>query len=217
MAFYRYIFGKQSNELLNQRDGNLNIASVCLSYLTLECFDDYLSDEDIIKNILSGDYVLLRYAANEWLEHVRRCGQHPRPELLQGLRGIISNFVEVRKNSSQTGFENRRHANMKFQPFQKWPDIYEFLIHMDDFIWKERGGLLEQNSEYLFSVPRYFLVVALMMLIYSFHLARPRSFDDFLHRVQNPPTARNDPVPFPGSRAGLHLREIALSIRLWSI
>jgi hypothetical protein len=115
--------------------------------LSLECFDDVLSDEDIVSNILSGDYVLLRYAANEWLEHIRRCAQYLRPELLQDLRDIISNFVEVRENSFQAGIENRRHADRRFQLFQEWPDIYEFLISMDDFIWKERGGLLEQNGE----------------------------------------------------------------------
>jgi len=132
--------------------------------LSLECFDDVLSDEDIASNILSGDYVLLRYAANEWLEHIRRCAQDLRPELLQDFHDIISNFVEVRENTFQARSENHRHADRKFQPFQKWPDIYEFLIRMDDFIWKERGGLLEQNSEYLFNVPRSSVMVALLIL-----------------------------------------------------
>ena len=108
--------------------------------------------------------MLLRYAANEWLEHIRRCAQDLRPELLQDFHDIISNFVEVRENTFQARSENHRHADRKFQPFQKWPDIYEFLIRMDDFIWKERGGLLEQNSEYLFNVPRSSVMVALLIL-----------------------------------------------------
>lgn len=159
------MFGKQSNELLNQIDGNLGIASVCLSYLSLECFDDVFSDEDIASNILSGDYVLLKYAGNEWLEHIRRCAQYLRPELLQNLRDIISSFTEIRESCFfQADVENRRHADRRFQPFQEWPDIYRFLIRMDDFIWKERGGLLEQKCEYLFNVSGSSLMVTLLIL-----------------------------------------------------
>jgi hypothetical protein len=158
ITYYRYIFGKQSNELLNQIDGNLGIASVCLSFLSLECFDDVLSDENIASNILSGDYVLLRYAANEWLEHIRRCAQYLRPELLQDLRDVISNFLEIRENSFQARSKTRRTADRKFQPFQEWPDIHDFLIRMDDFIWKERGASWSRTvsicSTYLFLLSR---------------------------------------------------------------
>lgn len=159
------MFGKQSNEFLNNIDGNLGIATVCLSYLSLNCFDGVLSDEDIASNILSGDYVLLKYAANEWLEHIRRCAQHLRSELLQNLRDIVSVFTETRENYFyEADIENRRHADRRFQLFQEWPDTYEFLIRMDDFVWKERGGLLEQNSEYPVNIPGSSLMVALLML-----------------------------------------------------
>jgi hypothetical protein len=100
--------------------------------------------------------VLLKYAANEWLEHIRRCAQHLRPDLLENLRHIISTFTEVRESSFfQAESQNRYHADRRFQAFLEWPNVYEFLISMDDFIWKERGGLLEHNSEYLFSGPAH--------------------------------------------------------------
>jgi hypothetical protein len=146
----RYVFGKQSNQFLNNDDGNLGIASICLSYLSFECFNDVLSTEDIRSSILSGDYVLLTYAANEWLEHIQQCGQHLTPESLQSLRDIISTFAEVRENYFfQVDVKNHHTAKNNFQTFQRWPNIYELLIQMDSFIRKQRSGLLEQNGKCL--------------------------------------------------------------------
>jgi hypothetical protein len=147
------VFGKQSKEFLNYVDGNLGIASVCLSYLSFECFNDILSTEDIGSNILSGDYVLFTYAVDEWLEHIRQCARHLGPEPLQSLCNIVSTFAEVRENYIfQAGVKGHHAANNEFEPFQAWPNLYELLIHMDSFMRKQRSGLLEQNGRYLLGV-----------------------------------------------------------------
>lgn len=144
------MFGKQSNEFLNRVDGNLSIASVCLSYLSFECFG---STEDIESSILSGDYVLFTYAADEWLEHIRQCARHLGPEPLQSLRDILSTFAEVRENYFfQAAVKGHHAAKNEFQPFQAWPNLYELLIQMDSFVRKQRSGLLEQNGKYLLNV-----------------------------------------------------------------
>jgi len=144
------VFGKQSNEFLNRVDGNLSIASVCLSYLSFECFG---STEDIESSILSGDYVLFTYAADEWLEHIRQCARHLGPEPLQSLRDILSTFAEVRENYFfQAAVKGHHAAKNEFQPFQAWPNLYELLIQMDSFVRKQRSGLLEQNGKYLLNV-----------------------------------------------------------------
>jgi hypothetical protein len=143
------VFGKQSNEFLNHVDANLGIASVCLSYLSFECFNDALSTEDIGNNILSGDYVLFTYAADEWLEHIRQCARHLEPEPLQSLRNVLSTFAEVRENYFFQADGNGHHAaKNEFQPFQAWPNLHDLLIDMDSFMRKQRSGLLEQNGKY---------------------------------------------------------------------
>lgn len=160
------MFGKQSNEFLNNVDGNLGIASVCLSYLSFECFNDVLSTEDIGSNILSGDYVLFTYAADEWLAHIRQCARHLGPEPLQSLRDILSAFVEVRKNYlfQAAGVKGHHAAKNEFQPFQTLPNLYELLIHMDSFMRKHRSDLLEQNGKYLLDVLGSSLMGALLIL-----------------------------------------------------
>ena len=159
------MFGKQSNEFLNHVDGNLGIASVCLSYLSFECFNDVLSTEDIGSNILSGDYVLLTYAADEWLEHIRQCARHLGPEPLQSLSDILSTFAEVRENDFfQSNVEGHHAAKNEFQPLQAWPNLYELLIQMDNFMWKQRRNLLEQNGKYLLDVLCSSLMGALLTL-----------------------------------------------------
>jgi len=161
----RYVFGKQSNEFLNNADGNLGIASVCLSYLSFECFNDALSTEDIGSNILSGDYVLFTYAADEWLEHIRQCARHLGPEPLQSLRNILSTFAEVRENYFfQADGKGHHAAKIEFQPFQACPNLYELLIHMDSFMRKQKSGLLEQNGKYLLGILGSSLMGALLIL-----------------------------------------------------
>jgi hypothetical protein len=118
--------------------------------LSFECFNDDLSTEDIGSNILSGDYVLLTYAANEWLEHIQQCAHSLGPESLESLRDIVSTFAEVRENYFFQADANYHHfAKINFQPFQEWPNVYELLVRMDSFIRKQRSGLLEQNGKYL--------------------------------------------------------------------
>jgi hypothetical protein len=147
------VFGKQSNEFLNSVDGNFGIASVCLSYLSFECFNDVLSTEDIGSKILSGDYVLFTYAADEWLEHIRQCARHLGPEPLQSLRDILSTFAEVRENYLfQSSAQGHHAARNEFQSFQTCPDLYELLIHMDSFMRKQKSDLLEQDGKYLLRI-----------------------------------------------------------------
>ena len=144
------MFGKQSNGFLNNIDGNLTIASICLSYLSFECFNEILSNEDIGSNILSGDYVLLTYAANEWLKHVRQCGRHLGPEPLRSLSEIISTFWKVRENYFyQGGKKNHHAAKDDFQPFQEWPNVYELLTRTDGFMRMPGSDLLDQSGKYL--------------------------------------------------------------------
>jgi hypothetical protein len=159
------VFGKQSNEFLNSVDGNFGIASVCLSYLSFECFNDVLSIEDIGSNILSGDYVLFTHAADEWLEHIRQCARHLGPEPLQSLRNILSTFAEVRENYLfQADGKSHYAAEIEFQPFQACPNLYELLIHMDSFMRKQKSGLLEQNGMCLLGILGSPLMGALLTL-----------------------------------------------------
>jgi hypothetical protein len=149
----RYLFGKQSNEFLSSVEAHLDIASICLSYLSFECFDNVFLEvpEDVERRILSGDYVLLTYAATEWLEHVRNCAHHLQPEVLQSLRDIISTFFDLQENFFfEAEKESCYTAKIAFQPFKCWSSVHDSLIKMDTFMRKQEIGLLEQNGNKMF-------------------------------------------------------------------
>lgn len=109
--------------------------------------------------------MLLTYAANEWLEHIRKCAYSLGPESLESLRDIVSTFAEVRENYVfQVDASYHYFAKINFQPFQEWPTVYELLVRMDSFIRKQRSGLLEQNGKYLLDARRASLMRVLLIL-----------------------------------------------------
>lgn len=143
----RYLFGKQSNEFLRSNEAHLGIASVCLSYLSFDCFGEEAFSNDLRDNILSGDYVLLVYAATEWLEHIRSCAQHLQAESVQSLACIISTFFEFRANCLFEASKKSHHAaKTHFLPFKELPNVYDSLIEMDVFMKRKKTGLLEENG-----------------------------------------------------------------------
>ena len=164
----RYFFGKQSKQFLSSTAAHLEIASICLSYLSFECFDkDFLEESgDFESQILSGDYVLLTYASAEWLEHVRNCAQHLQPESLRSLRNTISTFFDSRGNSLfETEKESRHAVKTDFRTFKEWYNVYDSLIKMDTFMWKRKVGLLEQNGNKIFISFRTLLITYTQMRV----------------------------------------------------
>jgi hypothetical protein len=117
--------------------------------LSFDCFGEETLSGDFDNHILSGDYILLTYAATEWLEHVRQCAPHlSRLESLENLRGIISDFAAMRKNYLFEGRKEKRHTvETSFQMFEVSPDVYDMLTGMDTFLRKMRLGILDQSSK----------------------------------------------------------------------
>jgi hypothetical protein len=144
----RYLFGKQSNEFLSSTNAHLGIAFTCLSYLSFECFDEDAFSIDFTSNILSGDYVLLIYAA-EWPEHVRSCAHHLQPESVQSLGDTISVFLDARENCFyEAGRETHHAAKTQFLPFKDWPHVFSLLVEMSVFMRKKKFDLIGENGNY---------------------------------------------------------------------
>ncbi|KAK0718014.1 hypothetical protein B0T26DRAFT_830132, partial [Lasiosphaeria miniovina] len=57
-------------EALKLQRRHLNLATICLSYLTVGHVDVSLSDEIVEANIINGCYAFFDYAASHWLDHL---------------------------------------------------------------------------------------------------------------------------------------------------
>lgn len=54
---------------------DINLATLCVQYLTFDCFDIGLSDDQIRRFMFNGDYSFQDYAAVYWIQHVEDSGQ----------------------------------------------------------------------------------------------------------------------------------------------
>lgn len=68
---FRYLVSEQSERYLEIFKCNAEIALTCIGYLSSDCFDLSLSNEQIKEGILSGAYVLQTYAVSQWLQHIK--------------------------------------------------------------------------------------------------------------------------------------------------
>ena len=138
----RYIFGPQSHHFLSKTEAHRTIASVCMTYLTFDCFrTDDITDSEISTSILSGDYMLQRYAESFWLEHIVQ-GATQRSEIssFENLCQEISEFAEqLSKNEIENLAKTKNSIYPELRLFRRdWPDIYTFLLRVHSFkTWQQ--------------------------------------------------------------------------------
>jgi hypothetical protein len=91
---------EQSERYLDIVRCNTNVALTCVSYLSSDCFDLTLSDDDVRSGILCGAYALESYAASHWLQHVRDAMSQSKGPLDFDFCHAIYQFIEKRQNPS---------------------------------------------------------------------------------------------------------------------
>jgi len=62
---------------VNVAAAHLNLATICLSYLSVDHVDTTLSGEIVEANIMSGCYAFFDYAASHWLDHLTTLVSNP--------------------------------------------------------------------------------------------------------------------------------------------
>jgi hypothetical protein len=72
-------------------------------YLVFECFEIHKLDE-IETSILSGDYILLNYAATQWLDQVKQCAEGlDDSDEISDFCQEVDDFVAKRQNLDYEG------------------------------------------------------------------------------------------------------------------
>lgn len=118
-----------------------------MRYLSFECFEVHEPDE-IETSIFSGDYVLLNYAATQWLDQVKNCA-----EVLDNSKEIndlcqeVEDLVTKRQNLDYEGtLTSRKRLATEFKAFQKnWPELCETLT-LENSFWTFKAPLVSLND-----------------------------------------------------------------------
>jgi hypothetical protein len=116
-------------------------------YLSFECFEIHEPDE-IETSIFSGDYVLLNYAATQWLDQVKKCAEvldnsDEINDLCQEIEGLVAERQNVDYEGSLT---SRKRPATEFKAFQKdWPELCETLT-LENLFWVFKAPLLSLNN-----------------------------------------------------------------------
>lgn len=143
----RYLFGPQTDEFLKRLDSYLDISKTCVRYLSFECFEIHEPDE-IETSIFSGDYVLLNYAATQWLDQVKKCAEVlDNSDEINDLCQEVEDLVAKRQNLDYEGsLTGRKRLATEFKAFQKnWPELCETLA-LENSFWIFKAPLLSLND-----------------------------------------------------------------------
>jgi hypothetical protein len=116
-------------------------------YLSFECFEVHELGE-IETSIFSGDYVLLNYAATQWLDQVKEC-----IEVLDNLDETndlcqeVEDLVAKRQNLDYEGsLTSQKRLATDFKAFQKnWLELCEALT-LENSFWTFKAPLLSLND-----------------------------------------------------------------------
>ena len=137
---HRYIFNPCIDGYIDDTATTLNLAICCIWYLCQRHHDAWISDDQIAKNIISGDYRLHNYAVTMWLDLVERYvslnGSKPlHSDLIRALEYLATNRYNSEFVASIEFFDQSQRPNLeKFK--DKWPKLHTLLMNMVQFYWR---------------------------------------------------------------------------------
>lgn len=115
---------------MKEAEANQNIARTCISYLGFDCFETDLTDADVKKSILLGEYALQGYAESQWFYHVER-GAYNLDDLssTEAFCKQLLSFLNKAQNPNFKGCSEKILAVSKsLKPLQQdWPHLHSIL------------------------------------------------------------------------------------------
>ncbi|KAF2494438.1 hypothetical protein BU16DRAFT_462815, partial [Lophium mytilinum] len=154
---FEYLFGMQSDNFLSRMDGHFEAISSCLTFFLFNCFDEIFSadfanqnEKNLQSRILSGDFILFRYAADFWLEHVRALTQNStlEDERADLIHRLLARFYKERGNTATTDESDSSSFFLAdFQYFSGAPTIQNSLAASAQFLDRLRYGHTTPDGE----------------------------------------------------------------------
>jgi hypothetical protein len=86
-----------NEKYLDSKTGETELATLCMQYLTFGCFEDDISEDDLLAFVNSGSYAFLDYASLHWFHHLDSVFAHLKSTDLANstdLGAAVSEFFE---------------------------------------------------------------------------------------------------------------------------
>ncbi|KAF8462703.1 hypothetical protein BDZ91DRAFT_327772 [Kalaharituber pfeilii] len=112
-----------------------NLAHLCVTYLTFDCFNSTLTDEDLRRFLIEGYFSFQDYAMLYWLDHIETYSSQL-SHSLEKTREIacsLKDFLERHLNTQAANWEKiqiNEGTKHNFKCFQGYPDVYQALSQL---------------------------------------------------------------------------------------
>ncbi|KAF8459944.1 hypothetical protein BDZ91DRAFT_785581, partial [Kalaharituber pfeilii] len=130
--------------LIDLVSAELNLAILCTTYLTFDCFDSLLPETEIRKFVLEGYFSFQDYAAVYWFDHVEACCSKLSGDPEQAkVVGSLQSFLQKQLNTESkewgeitiTGAIKRRFRNLN-----DYPEVYQVMTRLASGAIQLRGA-----------------------------------------------------------------------------
>jgi hypothetical protein len=133
-------------------DAHLDAALTCATYLSFTSLDSLLSASweaaDIQCQILNGDFVLLEYAALQYLDHIKRwMANKTHDNSMEQISTALSQLFEFRQNYfvDSSAPPSEPFIN-EFKAFQAVPDLQHRLASAWTFLAGVKIGMVDMDG-----------------------------------------------------------------------
>lgn len=141
---------------MQEIDSNLEIASICLTYLSFDNLDVVYSAERTHKvehQVIFGDLVLFEYASQEWLGHVQTlCSKAGRSDVTSVLGSHLETFF-LKRQKDPPVVPSSPLPKEDFRAFRRYPKLRTQLSHAGWFKTLLTSCALEQEGTLITTFP----------------------------------------------------------------
>ncbi|KAK0644073.1 hypothetical protein B0T16DRAFT_494972 [Cercophora newfieldiana] len=128
------------SEHLNEATIECELTTLCMNYLTLECFSPGLNSNDIGHYIWNGDYALQDYAISKWKHHLETMIETTakflaeNPDYQKSIADALTRFLAFHKDSIVAAAEEKppprpRQSRLSIRPSQASPTSSQSSLH----------------------------------------------------------------------------------------
>lgn len=147
----RYLLHEQSNQFLKLGDAHLDAALTCATYLSFTSLDSLLSASweaaDIQCQILNGDFVLLEYAALQYMDHVKGwMANKTHDDSMERISTALNQLLEVRQNHFFSNAAPPESFTNEFKDFQADPVLQHHLASAASFLTGVKIGMVDMGG-----------------------------------------------------------------------
>ncbi|KAH6850548.1 hypothetical protein B0I37DRAFT_116504 [Chaetomium sp. MPI-CAGE-AT-0009] len=146
-----YLLHEQSNKFLKPADAHLDAALTCATYLSFTSLDSLLSAPwevvDIQCQILNGDFVLLEYAALEYMDHIKGwIASKTHEDSMEPISTVLNQLFEIRHNHLFESSAASESFINEFNVFQEDRDLQHHLASASSFLTGVKIGMVNMGE-----------------------------------------------------------------------